>query len=219
VLSELTQEKLKEVLHYDQDTGIFTWKIDFATLRKGKEAGTCKPSGYRDIQYKGKIYKTHRLAWLYIHGVFPNEYIHHANGVRDDNRISNLRDVSRRENNQNGRKQRAGKLLGTHYFKREGKWYSLIRVGGRQVHLGYFSTEKEANDKYAEALNYLDKTEWFNQFKRKPAKGYHWDTRAKKWRARIEYKNKKYNLGHFDSTEEAHAAYLKAKEALANEAK
>jgi hypothetical protein len=67
-------------------------------IKAGDVAGTLHPTGYIHIRVDGKNYQEHRLAWLYVHGKFPDNCIDHINGIKDDNRISNLRDVTTQEN-------------------------------------------------------------------------------------------------------------------------
>jgi len=88
------------LLTYDPYTGLFTWLVDaYSNKVKGKIAGSIK-EGYINISIDRKLYRAHRLAWLYVNGVFPSE-IDHINRVKSDNRICNLREVSRSENCQN----------------------------------------------------------------------------------------------------------------------
>jgi hypothetical protein len=96
----LTREQLKEALDYNPDTGLFTWKkLPKAAHRKkvGEIAGSHDEKGYIRIGINGTVYKSHRLAWLYVYGQWPSKIIDHVNGVNDDNRISNLRDSSELE--------------------------------------------------------------------------------------------------------------------------
>lgn len=100
----LTQDRLKELLHYDEDTGMFTWIVSTARCVKvGDIAGSKNGKGYLHIMVDKRIYLAHRLAFLYVHGRFP-EFTDHINWIRDDNRISNLREVTQQENNQNKKK-------------------------------------------------------------------------------------------------------------------
>jgi hypothetical protein len=96
--TDLTQARLKELLDYNPDTGIFTRKVSRPGFRVGDVAGSLTERGYIKIGIDGKNYSAHRLAWLYVHGKSPDNCIDHINGVRDDNRISNLRDVTSQEN-------------------------------------------------------------------------------------------------------------------------
>ena len=105
----------------------------------------------------GKEYKAHRLAWLYVYGIWPKLYIDHINGIRDDNRICNLRDVSNRENAINRSYHRKGKLAGASYHKQKGKWRATIRINGRYTHLGLFETKEEAHLFYMKKKEDIDK--------------------------------------------------------------
>ena len=85
----ITEARLKERLHYDPDTGIFTWlKMSRQPKRLGSVAGG-RCDGYIQIYLDGLIYRAHRLAWLYMTGEWPVGYLDHKNGVRDDNRWCN----------------------------------------------------------------------------------------------------------------------------------
>lgn len=95
--ASLTAETVRALLDYSGDTGHFRWK------ETGKPAGGLQDKGYRIIEIGGTPYYAHRLAWLYTHGVWPEADLDHINRNRDDNRIENLRDVSRSENNRNRR--------------------------------------------------------------------------------------------------------------------
>ena len=91
----ITQEELKELLDYNPETGLFTWNV-YNNIKNKTTAGTFN-DGYIQIKIKQKIYQAHRLAWLYVYGEWPKGQIDHINGIRDDNRIENLRDVTNRE--------------------------------------------------------------------------------------------------------------------------
>ena len=101
----LTALRLHSLLRYESDTGVFTWRIrSNSRAAKDQRAGClCKALGYVLIGIDGKMYYAHRLAWLYVHGKWPGQVIDHINRVRNDNRICNLRDVSRAVNNANKR--------------------------------------------------------------------------------------------------------------------
>ena len=100
--AQINQEQLKELLHYDPETGVFKWKNTLGSRAKaGDVAGTLNGNGYIYIKIRQKLYRAHRLVWLYTHGKFPENHIDHINGLRDDNRIINLRAVTQTENNRN----------------------------------------------------------------------------------------------------------------------
>jgi len=86
----LTKEMLQQMLHYNEATGHFTWLVTSNRKKAGERAGTPVPHGYRKIQVYGKIYYEHRLAWLYVHGAFPEEVVDHIDGFVDNNHPDNL---------------------------------------------------------------------------------------------------------------------------------
>ena len=95
----ITAERLRELLHYDAETGVFRWKVRpyRTSIQSGTVAGMIY-AGYRRIRVDGQMYQAHRLAWFYIHGHWPVNLIDHKNTIRDDNRLSNLREATRAEN-------------------------------------------------------------------------------------------------------------------------
>jgi len=148
------QALLKELLHYDAETGIFTWRESRGRLAKaGQVAGYTCSTGYRSIRFMGKDRKAHRLAWLYTHGEWPSGVIDHINCERADNRIENLRDVSYQGNSQNRRKARSNSLSGLMGVAQcQGKFQSWIHLADKsRLHLGTFKTAEEAHTAYVEA--------------------------------------------------------------------
>lgn len=146
----ITQAELKEKVDYNPDTGLF--------VRKDKKntVWALTNTGYLRITLKNKEYLQHRLAWLYVYGSFPKDEIDHINGIRSDNRICNLRDVSHRENLQNQTYHRNGKLAGCRYVSKIQKWRSRIVVNGKRYEVGVFKTEEEASKAYLEASGNLE---------------------------------------------------------------
>ena len=140
-----TQKELKRVLRYDPETGEFTWKVSKGTAHAGSVAGHLHSDGYTHIGINGKIYKAHRLAWLYVHGKWPKDQIDHINHVRNDNRISNLREASNKDNglNQKLHKTNSSGVSGV-YPHTPGRWKSSIMKNGKLKHLGHFDSFKEA---------------------------------------------------------------------------
>lgn len=137
---------------YDPATGHFT-RVEG---RKLGLAGAINNLGYRLIGIVGKKYRAHRLAWLYVHGAWPTGEIDHINGIRDDNRIENLRDVSNRVNQQNRRKAlKSGStgLLGVSPTKRGFK--AAISLNKASRYLGRFDTAEEAHAAYVDAKREL----------------------------------------------------------------
>ena len=144
----LTQEYLKSILSYDQESGIFTWIKCNKYWLNGTNAGTiCK--GYVRININGKLYFAHRLAWLYVYGEFPNENIDHINMVRNDNRLENLREATFTQNGYNRLKLSNNKTgyKGVSLIK-NGKYKAQSFLNGNLVYLGIFKTPEEASTAY-----------------------------------------------------------------------
>ena len=153
----LTHARLKELLHYNPDTGVFTWLVYRAPLaRAGDIAGTHDSHGHRQIRVQRKLYGAHRLAWFYAQGEWPKFDIDHMNRIKDDNRIANLRDVSTTLNCQNAVEARSNsksKLLGVHRTRYS--FIAQIAVNGKKQHLGSFKTADAAHAAYVEAKREL----------------------------------------------------------------
>ena len=151
--NSLTVERLKEVLHYDPETGVLTWiKTLSARATKGKKAGSRDKWGYVTTSIDRRFYKAHRLAWLYMTGEWPKGDIDHINGVPGDNRWINLRDVSHAANSQNRRRARCNSRTGVLGVQNT-KWgfLALITVHGKVHYLGYHPTIEAASSAYLEA--------------------------------------------------------------------
>lgn len=148
----MTYERLKELLHYNPETGIFTRKICRRGWRAGSLAGTKAPDGRIKIFINGKLYFAYRLAWLYTYGKWPDGEIDHINGNPSDDRIENLRDVDRQINMQNKRsaaKNNKLNLLGV--YMQHGKYFTAISVNGKVRRLGSYDTPEKASEVYLEA--------------------------------------------------------------------
>jgi hypothetical protein len=143
---ELTQARLKELLHYDPETGVFTWLVARGRyVKPGTAAGSHDRAGYLRIGVSCRIYAAHRLAFLYMTGETPTE-VDHINRVKDDNRWSNLRSASRSENVANTplRRDNSSGYRGVGWYPRYKKWCAKGRLCGKSVHLGYFASLEEA---------------------------------------------------------------------------
>lgn len=142
----ITQKRLKELLSYDPLTGKFTRLKTFANALKGSVCDTRHARGYIVIRIDTKLYLAHRLAWLYINGKFPNLDIDHINQNPSDNRIKNLRSVSKAQNMRNQRKKKNNKsgVTGVYRDKRNGHWIAYIRESKKRRHLGSFEEKKDA---------------------------------------------------------------------------
>jgi hypothetical protein len=146
----LTQERLKEVLTYNPQTGFFTRN------KTGKPTGYAhKKLGYYQIGIDSKLYYAHRLAWLYMYGEMPNKDIDHINNNGFDNSINNLRTATRKENTRNSKFQKNNKsgYKGVFLDKRSGKWVAAIKVDGKPIHLGLFINPEIAHQAYCKAAD------------------------------------------------------------------
>lgn len=143
----ITQAILKENLNYDSHTGIFSWKkSNNGRIKVGDVAGSETTKGYLHIGLKGKIHKSHRLAWLYVYGSMPTKEIDHIDGDKLNNKISNLRQVSRSENMKNVkvRKNNTSGFCGVYWKGELNKWMVLIQSFGKTKYIGIFSDLSDA---------------------------------------------------------------------------
>jgi hypothetical protein len=153
----LTADRLRETLHYDPETGVFTRKVRLAQRHQvGDRADFVVKggglAGYYRVGLFSKRYLAHRLAWLYVHGEWPKHDIDHINGNPGDNRIANLRDVPNEINRQNMRaacKGNSSGYLGVYWNKENRNWVARIQVNRKGIHIGCFS------DPYIAHLAYL----------------------------------------------------------------
>lgn len=145
----LTQGRLKEVLSYDPDVGVFIRVAPLKGQKVGSRSGVRSACGYMQVGVDRQTYLGHRLAWFYVHGVWPNGQIDHLNGDRADNRISNLRDVSGGINQQNQRKPHIDATSGFLGVRRSrNRWRAAIKNNGRILSLGTYDTPKLAHEAY-----------------------------------------------------------------------
>lgn len=171
-----TPEELRQLLRYDPETGLLFWKArplgmfshtpnparayrTWNTRFSGAEAGWAK-DGYINITLSGQKLRGHRVAWAVYHGEWPDDQIDHINGIRDDNRICNLRDVSPTVNCQNRHMDRRNKSGHTCVFKIRNRWRADVRLNGTVYRLGSFDCPKKASEavrlKHAE-LGFTDR--------------------------------------------------------------
>lgn len=148
----LTQERLKDLFDYDADTGVFCRKLNSGFAKAGPINTLNKGKVYFEICIDGKHYRVHRLAWLYVYGEFPKYSVDHINGNKLDNNLSNLRDISIRENMQNKVRHRNGRLVGACFNKKNNKYSAIAHIEGRSRYFGTYSTELEAHEAYKTAL-------------------------------------------------------------------
>jgi len=165
---EVTAEIVRDLLDYNPETGVFRWKFRdrkwFESVNDrfwkiwnnrfaGKLAGSFDKKGYWVVVIFHKHYKAHRLAWLYVYGEWPQNHIDHINHQTDDNRLENLREVTRFQNQWNGSIQTgtSSQYKGVCWYKNYNKWKAQINVNGKKKHLGYFINPIDAARAYDRA--------------------------------------------------------------------
>lgn len=133
-------------LSYNPETGVFIRNKTGGGVRKGSVAGRKKHNGYIEISINNKRYYAHRLAWLIYYGFWPECQIDHINGVRDDNRICNLRIATNMQNQYNAKKPKnnTSGVKGVYWQKQVKKWQAYCDVNGKRYHLGLFSDIERA---------------------------------------------------------------------------
>jgi hypothetical protein len=147
-MTMLTSSRLREVVAYDPETGIFRWKVSNRGL-VGEIAGSVNNKGYNRICVDGRRYVTGRLAWFYIHGEWPKARIDHRNRKRGDDGIGNLREATPSQNCAN-RQRRHDNLTGLKGVHRVGDRFQA-RIGTSAKHLGLFETPEGAHACYLKA--------------------------------------------------------------------
>ena len=134
-------EDVVSKLDYEPQSGRFVWRVSRGSVAAGSCAGSVDViNGYRQISINGKLYRAARLAWLFVNGEWPDGEVDHINHIRDDDRIENLRSVSRTENNRNHtlRKDNLSGIVGV--VRRGSQWLSRIRVDRKEYRL-YFGSD------------------------------------------------------------------------------
>lgn len=148
---------LRHLLHYNPETGKFTWLVSRGTAIAGNEAGTTNEKGYIRISINKRWHQAHRLAWLYQTGEWPPKHIDHVNGDPSDNRWKNLRLASRSQNMSNMRrsKNNTSGYKGVSFKSHAGKWAAYIKYNKKTHHLGYYDCPKQAHEAYMAAAKEL----------------------------------------------------------------
>jgi hypothetical protein len=138
---------LQNNLDYDQATGLIIRKTKAMSAQIGDVFGClCSKTGYLKANFKGKLYNVHRIAYYMGTGTDPSDkQIDHINGIRNDNRIENLRLATNAENNWN-----KYNTIGVHYEKNIKKWRVRLKVNGKRYNGGCFENKEDAIYKYKE---------------------------------------------------------------------
>jgi len=144
---KLTQARLKEILKYNPETGIFTWLVRRrGTACIGSKAGTPSPAGYCQIMVDAKRYLAHRLAFLYMTGEFPKSEVDHINRDNTDNSWSNLRLATRSQNVANTKLFKTNKsgYRNVCWDKGISRWRADVKLNNKSKYLGHFDCPKQA---------------------------------------------------------------------------
>lgn len=143
IQTSLTAERLRSLLIYEPDTGIFRWHIPRKRCVVGEIAGCLRQNGSWQIRLDGHLYRAHRLAWLYMTGKWPVDEIDHKNRISSDNRWDNLREATRLQNQVNVVLSNS-----TGYSNVDrvgGRYRAKARFNGKTRHLGMADTAREAH--------------------------------------------------------------------------
>lgn len=141
-------DRVRELLDYDPATGALTWRFSRRGASAGSLAGSRNNLGYIQVMIDRKQCLGHRIAWQIHYGVYPEKNIDHTNGVRDDNRIANLRECNQSQNNANMRGGRSKSGYKGVYIRNDDKYYAQIKINGKKKCLGVFNDPEIAHDAY-----------------------------------------------------------------------
>jgi hypothetical protein len=151
----ISHERLKELLHYDPETGVFTRKVKMGAEVSGTVLSSIDNYGYLQVRLDYRLYRAHRLAWIYVRGTWPKGRIDHENTNKTDNRFLNFRDSTAGQNGMNRSKNRNNTSGHKGVVRRETKsgdrFIAQIMVDRRNIYLGMFLTIDEAIAAYAQA--------------------------------------------------------------------
>lgn len=145
-MPKLTREEVIKRLSYNPETGVFSWRDKKYSKKGFNITGGKSRRGYERIGIKGVKYYSHRLAWLYVYGYWPENDIDHIDRDKGNNRINNLREVSRSCNNKNSGNMKNNKsgIKGVCFSRSHKKWQTEITVNGNAKHLGFFEKKIDA---------------------------------------------------------------------------
>jgi hypothetical protein len=148
-------KELCETFSYDENTGELKWEVEKSfKIRKGHSASTDSGNGYKKVMLNGKNMYVHRIIWAMKYGEFP-EQIDHINGIRSDNRLSNLRKADNLLNSHNHHKFRETNsgFRNVYFDKRYGTFRATIYSNGKRIYMGTFITAIDAHKAVLDARN------------------------------------------------------------------
>lgn len=149
---ELTAERLRQLFHYDQNTGVVTRLIHRGNRSAGSECGYKDSDGRLYVRIGAKLYLLHRVIWMHVFGAWPSGSIDHIDGDPSNNRLCNLRDVTNSINSQNKRLPcQNNPYLGVSLCATTGRWKARIKIDRREMWIGRFDTPEAAHAAYVAA--------------------------------------------------------------------
>lgn len=157
----LTQKEYNDILNYNPETGILAWKVYRSKnkIKPGDIAGYKNPRGYHVLRIGKHNHLVHRVIWIMVHGVIPDQ-IDHINRIPSDNRLINLRDCNTRTNNLNRKLAEPESGHYGVYKTKSNKWHSEIKVNGKRINLGNYidindaiNARKQAEELYNEEIS------------------------------------------------------------------
>lgn len=156
----MIKHDVKEYFNYDPLSGNITRVKRLLMDKVSKEACNQKigNTGYLIIKFQRKKYLAHRLAWYLYCGYWPT-IVDHINGIKLDNKIQNLREVTKRENCNNKEHNRLGRLAGCYFHKSKKRWIARYKIKNKPHYIGSFMTELGAHVAYAKAIKELTSKE------------------------------------------------------------
>jgi hypothetical protein len=217
----LDAQRLREILDYDIETGIFRWKTMLAHRRKPGDVAGSLTHGYIEIGISNQRYRAHHLAWLYVTGSWPALDIDHKDGIRKNNAFANLRQVSNQKNAQNRHQVSSRKtstpFLGVTWNKSRQCWMAQIRTkDGKNLNLGLYDNDYQAHIAYlyAKREHHEDATIASVDLPPKPeprnlrrrtskVNGVSFDNTRMKWCAKVRIDGRYRHLGYFLTEQEA----------------
>jgi len=143
----MNYELFDHYIGYNADNGDFFWNVSPCnSVAAGRKAGSINKDGYLEVKLKGVKYAAHRIAWFLYYGFEASKDLDHINHDRTDNRIDNLREVTKSENSRNASKRvdNSSGFTGVAWIKRNRKWHAKIWLFGKYKHLGYHTTIVDA---------------------------------------------------------------------------
>jgi hypothetical protein len=145
-MAQLTQARLRELLHYDPDTGVWTWRVPKGRAKAGQLAGFISKKGYRRIKIDRSVYFSHNLAVFYMTGQWAPEEVDHKDCDRANDRWINLRPCTQQQNslNRSIRSDNTSGFKGVSWNKRGQSWQARVGFKKREISLGHHRTPEAA---------------------------------------------------------------------------